>query len=99
MLILTGRFTVKNESLAMLLELCHGMYAASRSEEGCMSYNLWADSDCSLNFMFFEEWDCRESLERHFQTPHFGRFMSLFPSMIQGEPVIQTYESAGPQAV
>jgi quinol monooxygenase YgiN len=99
MVVLTGRFTAQPDSLAAVLELCHSMYPGSRSEAGCLSYNLWTDSSNGTNFMFFEEWKDRAALETHFQTPHFTRFMSLFPSMIEGEPVIRIYETPGPQPV
>lgn len=99
MLILTGRFVAKKERRSELLQLCHGMYAPSRAEDGCVSYGLWEDSDGSGNFMFFEEWTSRESLDKHFQTPHFARFMAAFPSLIQGEPVMKIYDTPGPRLV
>jgi quinol monooxygenase YgiN len=99
MVVLTGCFTARPDSLPTLLELCHSMYPPSRSEAGCLSYNLWTNSSNGTKFMFFEEWKDREALKTHFQTPHFTRFMSIFPSMIEGEPVIRIYEASGPQSI
>ena len=44
--------------------------AATRKEEGCLSYDLHqsvSDPDC---LVFVERWTTREALGAHFETPH-----------------------------
>lgn len=42
----------------------------TRSEEGCVFYNLHQDCDDHSAFMFYENWVSREALDEHLQTPY-----------------------------
>ena len=48
----------------------------TRQEDGCVQYDLHQSTGEAGRFVFFENWQSREALDRHLQTPHllaFGR--------------------------
>src|SRR5208337_4368919 len=42
----------------------------TRSEPGCINYDLHQAADEKSLFMFFENWKSVEDLEKHRETPH-----------------------------
>lgn len=42
----------------------------TRSEAGCVQYDLHQDNEKPAHFMFFEIWDSRELWQRHMSAPH-----------------------------
>ncbi len=68
--------------------------AASRAEEGCLAYRLYEDSEVENEFVFVEEWESQEALERHFATPHIARFMSEIPTALAAPPDVRFHTVA-----
>jgi quinol monooxygenase YgiN len=58
--------TVKHELMALV--------SPTRSEEGCVNYGLHQATDDKLLFMFYENWDSMEDLERHRGSAHLKAF-------------------------
>jgi quinol monooxygenase YgiN len=46
----------------------------TRSEEGCVLYDLHRSTDVPSDFLFYEIWASREAHAAHKQTPHFLRW-------------------------
>lgn len=90
--VIAGKFKVKPERIKDLIALSTGMFGPSRAESGCISYNFYEDKGSEHSFLFFEEWESQEAIDRHFSTPHFKNFMEKFPDMILGQPSIKIYE-------
>lgn len=55
--------------------------AMSRSEDGCLRYELFADRDGNSDLYFLAEWENQESLDAHNQTQHVKDFRSDQPSL------------------
>ncbi|WP_009634000.1 putative quinol monooxygenase [Synechocystis sp. PCC 7509] len=92
MYLITGNFRAKADKREELIQLAHSMFAPSRAEAGCISYNLYEDSSNKNCFLFFEEWQAQAAIDKHFQTLHFQDFMQKFSGMIEGEPTIKIHE-------
>lgn len=91
MLVVGGRFKVKPERRADMVKLATALYPPSRAEKGCLHYSCYQDAGDPDSFLFFEEWESQEALDKHFATPYFQDFMARFPEMITGQPVIKIY--------
>jgi quinol monooxygenase YgiN len=89
--VIGGRFKVKPERRADMVKLATSLYSPSRSEKGCLHYSCYQDAGDPDSFLFFEEWESQEAIDKHFQTPYFQDFMKRFPDMIVGTPVIKLY--------
>lgn len=53
---------------------CIALVEPSRRERGCINYDLHQSVTDAGLFMFYENWECREDLERHLETEHALRF-------------------------
>ena len=47
----------------------------TRTESGCMNYDLHQATDDKSKFMFYENWRSMEDLEKHLQTPNLKTFI------------------------
>lgn len=53
---------------------CLALVEPSRRERGCINYDLHQSADDAGLFMFYENWESREDLERHLASAHALRF-------------------------
>lgn len=51
-------------------ELLSGLVAPTRAEKGCINYDLHQSLEDPRLFVFYENWENQEVLDRHFQTSH-----------------------------
>ncbi|WP_243357926.1 putative quinol monooxygenase [Fundidesulfovibrio terrae] len=58
-----------------------GMVAPSRKDPGCVSYVLHRCLDNACVFVFFEEWESRELLGQHLETPHLLAWRAKAPEL------------------
>jgi len=42
----------------------------TRTEEGCLQYDLHQDNENPAHFMFYENWESRELWQVHMNAPH-----------------------------
>ncbi len=94
MVVVVVRISSTPEKREELLRRVRGMVGPSRAEEGCLSYRFYEDIENENDFTFVEEWESREALDRHFQTPHFADFMQALPELIAGAPDLKIHEVA-----
>lgn len=47
-----------------------GLVPTTRSESGCLQYDLHQDNEDPAHFMFYENWESRESWQAHIAAPH-----------------------------
>lgn len=47
----------------------------TRTEAGCLQYDLHADSDSPGFFVFYETWENRELWQTHMSSPHLAAYM------------------------
>lgn len=46
----------------------------TRSEEGCINYDLHQSQEDASRFMFYENWKSQEDLDKHLQMPYLTAF-------------------------
>lgn len=62
------------------------LVAPTRSEEGCINYDLHQSVDDQTLFMFYENWRSKEDLDKHLKMPYLEEFGSKAGNML-AEPV------------
>jgi quinol monooxygenase YgiN len=92
MLVIAGEFRIdaekRDEAVAAALE----MMAATRDEEGCVTYVFSADLEDPAVFRLFEEWETAGALEDHFASEHMAQWRATIADFgIEGR-VIHRYE-------
>jgi len=71
---------------------CFALVEPSRQEQGCINYDLHQSADDPCLFMFYENWESREDLERHLETAHAHRFDETTDGMLAEEEEITFWE-------
>jgi quinol monooxygenase YgiN len=68
-----------------LKEVCLGLIEPTRKEEGCISYDLYQDVTNPGKFTFIENWQSKEHLDAHLNTPHFVAAANAFGKIVTKE--------------
>jgi quinol monooxygenase YgiN len=76
--------TVQQELLALV--------GPTRSEEGCITYDLHQSLDSKEQFRFYENWTSKELLDRHLQSAHVQRFIVKADQLLAEPPEITLWE-------
>jgi len=71
---------------------CLALVEPSRAEKSCINYDLHQSADDSSLFMFYENWESREDLERHLETAHALEFDETTDGMLTEEEEISFWE-------
>jgi len=69
---------VRQEILALVLP--------TRSESGCINYDLHVSVEDPALFMLYENWRSKAALDQHLATPYLERFKALAPELLS-EPI------------
>ena len=71
-----------------LKSICTGLIEPTRKEEGCISYELYQDTNNPGIFTFIERWKSQEHLDIHLKTPHLVAAGEAFSSILTKDLVI-----------
>jgi quinol monooxygenase YgiN len=93
-IIVTGSIVSRPEGLEQLLALCLEHVRRSRTEPGCRSHAVHVDAEKPLRLFFFEEWEDRESLTKHFQVPASREFVRAARALAVDATPINVYEAS-----
>ena len=95
MIVVVGRVKSDVSKRKALVRVGQAVAAASRAEPGCISYRLYEDTEIDNEFVFVEEWESEEDLQRHFATAHVAELMQAIPAVIVAPPDVKFHEIAG----
>lgn len=63
----------------------------SRSDKGCLVYDLHQSTDDPDTFMMYEVWASKAELDAHLATPHLQEFGESVADILAGDLNIATY--------
>ena len=78
-----AKFTSKSGKEARVKEELQMLLASTRKEQGYIAFDLHQSVDSEGILFFFEEWTSREALNRHLETPHVKKFLSLVDELLE----------------
>ena len=78
---------IRSGSRDALLAAARPMIAATRSEPGCIRYELMQDIETPEHLSFVEEWETREALSAHFRTEHMAAWRAASEPHLVGRNV------------
>jgi quinol monooxygenase YgiN len=94
MIVVTGRVRIAAENREHFVEVATAMCAASREEDGCGGYRVYADLEQDERYVFVEEWRDDEALQRHIAHPHTPEFMSALVPLLAEPADVLFHETA-----
>ncbi|WHI51526.1 putative quinol monooxygenase [Microbulbifer sp. MLAF003] len=55
----------------------------TRTEEGCVNYNLHQDNDNPAHFLFYENWQSRDLWQTHMNNTHLQEYMAATKGAVE----------------
>lgn len=55
----------------------------TRSERGCINYDLHQDNENPAHFVFYENWESRELWQMHMEAPHLAAYMEATEGAVE----------------
>ena len=86
MVTVTAHIKAKKGLEDKLMEELLSLVDPTRSEAGCISYDLYRDQENQSIFMFYESWKSKDDLEQHLQKTYLKSFMEKADELL-AEPV------------
>jgi quinol monooxygenase YgiN len=80
------------ETLKQELE---SLISPTRSEKGCIKYELHRSVEDKSLYMFYERWASKKDLDEHMHKPHMKAHMKKAGDLFAGPPKITLWEVIG----
>jgi quinol monooxygenase YgiN len=77
MILVTLKIVVPPGQRARVAELFATLAGPVRVEPGCLSCGLFQDASDGDEFLYVEEWETPEQLERHMRSPRYERVLVM----------------------
>lgn len=87
-IVLVARLKVKDDAVEEAKNLALGIVADSRTEEGCINYDVHQAIDDETVFIWHETWKDKAALDAHFEFPYFKEFFEKAGKIAAEEPQI-----------
>lgn len=92
MIIVKDTIPVREDCREDAVALVHALAEASRSEEGCVAYEVYVQADQPEIIMIWQQWRSLDALEIHFASAHVDAFLDAIPDMIDGQVTSSRFE-------
>src|SRR6202035_6107899 len=94
MIVVVGRVVTDADRRDELVRIGQTVARASREEAGNISYRIYQDTERENEFVFVEEWESNDALQRHFATSHVGEFMQAITATLVAPPDVKFHTIA-----
>jgi quinol monooxygenase YgiN len=98
-LLIVGTVRLPPDRLAAAKAVMSAMIAASRGEDGCLDYAYAEDVADPGLIRVSELWRDRDSLARHFASPHLAAWRAAWPRLGLSDRNLVLYEVGDPEPV
>ena len=69
-LTIVAHITAKPDRIELVKTELKKLIDITRTEAGCLQYDMHQDNQKPAHFMFFENWNSRELWQKHMAAPH-----------------------------
>lgn len=92
MIVVHASFTVQPDHHDAAVDAVMDVVAASREEDGVISYHATTDLEDEHTVRFLERYEDEEAFAAHAQTEHFMAFAGKLPEFLAGEPELLQFD-------
>ncbi len=82
-LTIVAHITARPDKVDLVKAELTGLIDTTRSEPGCVQYDLHQDNENPAHFMFYENWDSREEWQQHMAAPHLKAFKAATEGAVE----------------
>ena len=86
-----ARITVKTEAAEEASNILEALAAQSRTEGGCIQYEVYRQEQSPHIFQTVEHWRTKADADIHMTTPHVGAAFAAASPLLAGPPEILAY--------
>ena len=86
-----ARVTSQPDKIEELKSILLNLIEPTRSEKGCVSYQLLQDKTAAVEFVFIEEWASASAEAAHMSTSHVQEALSKAQPLLAKAPDISRY--------
>ena len=86
-----ARITVKPEASDVAGKVLRELVAASRGEAGCLSYELFRQTDAAHVFQTVEQWTDQAAVDGHMKSAHVGAAIAAATPLFAVAPEILAF--------
>lgn len=94
MIIVLAEARALPEHADALAQLLAKAAQASRSDDGCIDYRFYRDTEDPTKFSSVEKWESRAHLDAHMASANVQELLKALPGKVAAEPVITVHEVA-----
>lgn len=91
MIVVTAKMKIKSGLKDEFIGEAQDLITATRAENGCISYNLYSDTDDQNDLVMLEFWEDLDSLDIHMESDHFKRFGTILGKYVDEEMEISKF--------
>ena len=91
MIIVHGIIPIKAAQRDRALDLAREMSAATRTEDGCISYEFYVGLRDPNTLILLQEWENMDALAGHLRTEHMKVFLDELPNVLAGQVMTRRY--------
>jgi quinol monooxygenase YgiN len=92
-IILTATITAKLGKRDELISKSQDLIKSTRSEPGCISYDLYASTENDDALVMIEQYENKEALDAHMQSDHFKAFCGATADILAEEMGVDIYSA------
>lgn len=82
-LTVVANIKAKSDSIALVKAELLKLIDVTRSEEGCINYDLHQDNENPAHFLFYENWASRELWQTHMNNQHLKDYMAATEGAVE----------------
>ena len=82
-LTIVAHITAKPETIELVRSELEKLIGITRSEGGCLQYDLHQDNENPAHFMFYENWESRELWQAHMNNQHLKDYMAATDGAVE----------------
>jgi len=86
-----ARITARAEAADSLRRILHDLVDPSRSEAGCVSYELFQNEDNPQEFVTVEQWANQAAADAHLATSHVAMAIAKAGELLARAPLIHRF--------
>ncbi|MEM6448360.1 MAG: putative quinol monooxygenase [Cyanobacteria bacterium P01_D01_bin.123] len=82
-LTITGNILAKPDQVDFVKAELEKLIPITRTEAGCIQYDLHQDNENPAYFMFYENWESRELWQTHMNAPHLTAYVEATEGAVE----------------
>lgn len=82
-LTIVANIVAKSDKIDLVKAELEKLVPITRSEEGCLQYDLHQDNESPAHFLFYENWESRDLWQAHMNAQHLQDYLAATEGAVE----------------